>query len=105
MIPCPSCQILRINGVWCHETGCPDAYLDEVRECRECGGDFVPDSREDRFCGDECRAAYYGHPLCDEVVLDDDDGLYDSAIANLDGVIHAEAIRDMADDGQYGRIE
>lgn len=42
---CDSCEALMINGVFCHERGCPNTdkiYRDgdwvAVYECRECGG-------------------------------------------------------------------
>lgn len=47
---CDQCELARINGVLCHETGCPLAYRDSVRECRECGCDFSPESRHQRIC-------------------------------------------------------
>ena len=28
---CDSCEVLVINNVICHETGCPDAWKDETR--------------------------------------------------------------------------
>ena len=43
---CDQCEALMINGIFCHETGCPnthsryDAEDDrwiKQRECRECG--------------------------------------------------------------------
>jgi hypothetical protein len=51
---CPSCEVLTINGVRCHEHGCPDAWREKTRECAECGSDFVPEYREQTFCSDEC---------------------------------------------------
>ncbi len=57
---CPSCQLLRINGVACHESGCPDAWQDTTRDCEECGGTFEPEERGQRFCGTACYCAYYG---------------------------------------------
>jgi hypothetical protein len=45
-VKCDSCQMLSINGIPCHETGCPNSRKtwDENRqewvryvECRECG--------------------------------------------------------------------
>lgn len=57
--PCDRCQIAYINGVRCHETGCPDAWKDEVRECRECGTGFAPKYREQTCCSPECRRAFY----------------------------------------------
>ncbi len=50
MMQCRSCQLARINGIVCHETGCPDAWRDEERECKECGCDFEPDSRWQTHC-------------------------------------------------------
>jgi hypothetical protein len=49
---CASCEALRINGVLCHEAGCPDAWKDYTRECFECGCDFQPSSRHQRTCMD-----------------------------------------------------
>jgi hypothetical protein len=43
---CDQCQVLCINGVACHELGCPDRHLDPItglgyrQECRECGRPF-----------------------------------------------------------------
>lgn len=36
-VRCSQCEALVINGVACHERGCPN----QRRECRECG-DMVP---------------------------------------------------------------
>jgi hypothetical protein len=47
---CQSCATLTINGLPCHETGCPDAWRDQTRECFECGCDFEPESRHERLC-------------------------------------------------------
>jgi hypothetical protein len=51
---CPSCEVLMINGVRCHERGCPDAWKERTRECHECGTKFTPEYREQTFCSDEC---------------------------------------------------
>lgn len=59
---CGSCQLLRINGVVCHEGGCPEAWRGEVRECAECGQEFLPESRYHRCCDDSCLRAYLGLP-------------------------------------------
>ena len=44
---CDSCQMVAINGVPCHETGCPNAgkvYRDgewiKQHECPECGSKY-----------------------------------------------------------------
>ena len=47
---CSSCAAVTINGVYCHEHGCPDAWQDETRECRQCGLDFKPESARQVFC-------------------------------------------------------
>lgn len=36
---CDGCNPSNINGVLCHETGCPHAWKDYPRECMECGGE------------------------------------------------------------------
>jgi hypothetical protein len=44
---CDQCEALMINGVFCHETGCPNRkarYIDgawvKFYECRECGDEI-----------------------------------------------------------------
>jgi hypothetical protein len=49
---CQSCELLRINGVVCHETGCPDAWKDYDIPCFQCGCDFRPEERGQRLCPD-----------------------------------------------------
>jgi hypothetical protein len=43
---CDQCEMVSINGIACHETGCPNSRLTwneeygrfiKTRECRECG--------------------------------------------------------------------
>lgn len=51
---CESCEVLWINGIKTHELGCPDAWKDEVRECKECGQKFKPETRYQVFCNSEC---------------------------------------------------
>ena len=48
---CLQCEALMINGVFCHETGCPNSHLDANRkpyakDCLECGDTFQPDAEE-----------------------------------------------------------
>lgn len=57
---CPSCQLVAINGVLCHETGCPDSHLHSARECDWCGCEFEPESRHQRFCDESCAESYHG---------------------------------------------
>lgn len=56
-IRCDQCDMLMINGVACHETGCPNSrkvYRDgewvRVRECPECGSELYGDAG---CCGDD----------------------------------------------------
>lgn len=63
---CDQCEALCVNGVPCHETGCPRSHIDlrtgepyEV-ECRECGTAFVPADGE-QCCSPCCSAAYSGY--------------------------------------------
>lgn len=46
---CEQCQILVINGIICHEHGCPKAWEDERRDC-SCGDTFKPKHRHQRHC-------------------------------------------------------
>ena len=55
---CKSCDAVMINGVYCHEHGCPDAWKDYIRECKWCGQEFIPDSRGQEFCSDSCAESY-----------------------------------------------
>ena len=65
---CRSCEVLAINGLLCHETGCPDSHINPGTgipypvECDECGTTFDPEHGPDpeRFCSESCCAAYYG---------------------------------------------
>jgi hypothetical protein len=55
---CPSCQLARINGIVCHETGCPDSHLFTTRGCKWCGQTFAPEDKSQRFCSDDCAESY-----------------------------------------------
>ena len=56
---CQSCEALYVNGVKTHELGCPDAWRDYPRECKFCGVEFIPESKDQDCCGDECARSYY----------------------------------------------
>lgn len=62
---CTSCEVVSINGVACHETGCPDSWKDPVtgkgykRECKWCGTQFEPEDRFSKFCDVSCLESYY----------------------------------------------
>jgi len=51
---CPSCEVVNINGVSCHEIGCPDAWKDQMVECDWCGEEFKPEYRGQKYCCDSC---------------------------------------------------
>ena len=55
---CWSCEAVMINGLYCHEAGCPEAWKDEQRECSWCGNLFVPEDRMQKTCCPECSEAY-----------------------------------------------
>jgi len=55
---CDSCQALMINGIFCHETGCPNAWKDYDRECKWCGQKFKPETKHQDFCCDDCAESY-----------------------------------------------
>ena len=55
---CNSCNVLYINGIKCHEKGCPEEYKDYLRECKWCGSEFEPEDRYQHFCSDECYNDY-----------------------------------------------
>ena len=56
---CESCEASIINGVYCHEQGCPDSWKTEIRECLWCGSEFKPEHRDQHCCCDDCHLAYY----------------------------------------------
>lgn len=47
---CDGCSPSMINGVLCHEHGCPDKWRDTATECWECGCEFYPESRGQSTC-------------------------------------------------------
>ena len=55
---CPSCELLMINSVLCHETGCPDNHLFCMTECKWCGTDFQAENNQQEFCCDDCAESY-----------------------------------------------
>ena len=55
---CTSCEATMINGVYCHELGCPEAWRDYVRECGWCGSEFKPESKDQLFCEDSCAESF-----------------------------------------------
>lgn len=51
---CDSCEVVYINGVRCHEQGCPEAWKEKKVACFVCGFDFQPEERYQNVCPD-CR--------------------------------------------------
>lgn len=49
---CGQCEPLMINGVFCHEHGCPNAWRDTKIACFVCGFDFYPKERYQIVCND-----------------------------------------------------
>lgn len=48
---CNDCSPTRINGVICHEAGCPSAWKDAPRECSECSRNYYsPHRRPFNLC-------------------------------------------------------
>ena len=70
---CDGCNPSGINGVLCHEAGCPEAWRDRAVECFECGCDFYPKEPYRRVCEDCARAADEREDEEIEVEDDDDD--------------------------------
>lgn len=57
---CDSCVATMIQGVYCHEQGCPEAWRDQTYECKFCGEAFKSKNQHTILCCDECVEAYYG---------------------------------------------
>ncbi|NOQ21620.1 MAG: hypothetical protein GQ565_03075 [Candidatus Aegiribacteria sp.] len=51
---CDSCNPDMINGVLCHEHGCPDAWRDQKIACFSCGCAFYSREPGLRYCSLEC---------------------------------------------------
>lgn len=53
---CDQCDSTTINGVFCHETGCPNDFRE--RSCQDCSEIFLALAHRARRC-DECNAAWF----------------------------------------------
>jgi hypothetical protein len=42
---CNSCSPSRVDGVICHEAGCPDAWKDNPKECSNCDRNYYAERR------------------------------------------------------------
>jgi hypothetical protein len=47
---CNDCSPARINGVLCHEQGCPSAWKDYARTCVACGTSFYSPRQDQKTC-------------------------------------------------------
>jgi hypothetical protein len=61
---CKQCESVFINGVFCHEHGCQNSHLNEYgnmrpTECKWCGNIFIPESKGQNLCSNECAESYY----------------------------------------------
>lgn len=62
---CSQCEALVINGIFCHETGCPNSHLNihgepYPVECKWCGQEFTPEDKDQAFCDSECAESFHG---------------------------------------------
>ena len=51
---------MSINGVNCHELGCPDAWQDYEVKCKWCDNDFIPEFNGQECCCHSCQVIYNG---------------------------------------------
>jgi hypothetical protein len=70
---CDQCEAMMIQGVYCHETGCPNSDLDAngnpyPKECEWCGAEFVPDFKGQSFCQENCQANYHGYEFVEDAL-------------------------------------
>lgn len=54
------CDKVRINGIVCHETGCPDNWRGLTRKCQWCGEYFTTEERFQKCCSHSCTVIYDG---------------------------------------------
>lgn len=53
---CDGCIPDTINGVLCHEQGCPFAWRDYPKVCAACGEQFYSRHGTQKYCGmEDCR--------------------------------------------------
>lgn len=57
---CIACDCLFINGLKCHEIGCPEAWKEREIECKWCGSKFLPEEKGQKFCSEDCAESYNG---------------------------------------------
>jgi len=42
----------------CHEKGCPESYKDQIKECKWCGFEFQPETKNQVCCDLSCTESY-----------------------------------------------
>ena len=66
---CQTCAATTINGVYCHEHGCPTMHKENIirKGCAECGQHLYSEDSDEMiivdnhaFCSEECRNYFYG---------------------------------------------
>lgn len=78
---CPSCELMRINGILCHEIGCPDSHLFMKHECKECGKAFEPENKNQEYCSPHCYRMDNGYDCdCDFCIENEKEYQKDSLI-------------------------
>ena len=68
---CDSCEVLNINGVNTHETGCPKSWKDTEISCHECGYEFLPEEQFDHICRDCIQShdlAYFENEFSEDIL-------------------------------------
>ena len=58
-VTCDSCEVVVINNIICHETGCPDAWKDATRVCKWCGRGFKPAEKNQEYCDSAWAESYH----------------------------------------------
>lgn len=57
-VKCHNCNTAYINGVLCHEHGCPTAFRVPMN-CKDCDTKFMPATKWQKYCQDCIDAASY----------------------------------------------
>lgn len=57
---CTQCQVLSINGLRCHETGCPIAWREYTKRCRNCKREFKLKEQRQEVCSKQCYRDFWG---------------------------------------------
>jgi len=72
---CDQCQLVSIQGVVCHEQGCPKDWVDPETgegysvECGWCGERFAPYRKDETCCSDDCYSHFNYFPFPFNMVI------------------------------------